>query len=271
MEKTVAKAFRALEMLCESGQPAALADLTRRLGLNKSNVHRLLGTLIALGYARRNENATYEASLKIWEIGQTRWSRHSLTHIAARHLDRLGRELNETVLLAVIDQNDVLYVDTREALKPIRLTATIGNRLQPHCSATGKVLLAFNEEVASKLEGKPLKQFTRMTVNSFPELRSTLEKVRRQGYALNVNELVDGLAGIAVPVHDNTGRVIAALGATLLSAHISQKRVKEMVDQLSAASAQISADLGWPGSGARQQASSPKKGPRRQPARKRRK
>ncbi|HVZ54007.1 MAG TPA: IclR family transcriptional regulator [Pseudolabrys sp.] len=247
MEKTVAKALRALEVLCESERPAALSALTRRLGLNKSNVHRLLGTLIELGYARRNEDATYEASLKIWELGQMRWSRHGLTHVAARHLDRLGADLDETVLLAILDQNDVLYIDTREAQKPIRLTASVGRRLQPHCSATGKLLLAFSEDEVGKLDGRPLQKYTRRTLTALPELRGVLDKVRQQGYALNVNELVDGLAGIAVPVRDSTGRVIAALGATLLSAQVSQKRVKEIVDKLRAASALISADLGWTG------------------------
>jgi DNA-binding IclR family transcriptional regulator len=247
MEKTAAKAFAAFEALCKAGGPVSVTALANVLGLNKSNVHRLLGTLVELGYARRNDRAGYEPSLKVWELGQSVWARNSLTHVAGRHLENLTRRLDHTVLIAVLDGDDLLYVDKRDGNGPVRLTATVGRRVQPHCSATGKVLLAFDPLGAARMKGRVFQRLTPHTIGSVAQLEATLVRVRSQGYAVNRDELVDGLSGVAVPIRNSSGAVVAALGTTMLTAHLPRDRAGDLVPELKAAADGISFDLGWRG------------------------
>jgi IclR family transcriptional regulator, KDG regulon repressor len=254
MEKTVVKAFKALEVLCREEAPMGVTQVARALAINKSNAHRLLGTLVGLGYARRTDTGAYAPSLRIWELGSVVRGRHDVGRIARPYLPELCARTGETVLVAVLDGCDTLYLEKQESAHPVRVAAAVGARLPSYCSASGRVLLAFAPDAEDRMREIEFKRYTPNTIASVKELRTALEKVRQQGYELSVREFLPGMCGLAVPVRDSSGTVVAALGLTALSQHVSGAAMKRLLGILKAGAAAISRDLGYldtPGSGSR--------------------
>ncbi len=207
VDKTAAKAFALLETLAASSAPRGVSELARSLRLAKSNVHRHLSTLVALGYVKRSDKGVYEPTLKCWSVGVEVLNRLDLRRVARPHLEWLATRTDETVHLTILDHGQIVYIDKIESTHPVREFTRIGARAPAHCTATGKVLLAFRDELPSQ----PLQRFTRHTIRDLRRLKAELVAVRRQGYAINLGEYGAHVNGVAAPVADHTGSVVAAL------------------------------------------------------------
>jgi IclR family KDG regulon transcriptional repressor len=245
LEKTVVKALKALEVLCRADEPVGVTRLARALALNKSNAHRILGTLLALGYVRRDGAAGYAPSLKLWELGASVRVHNDLGRIAKPYLPELSARTGETVLVAVLDGCDSLYLEKQESAHPVRIAATVGQRLPGYCSATGRVLLAHAADSERLI---PTIKFVRHAVNtitSAKELRQALLKVRQQGFALSVEEYMAGVCGLAVPIRGSNGDVTAALGLTALKLGLTEARIKRLVAALHDTAEKIGYDAGY--------------------------
>lgn len=245
MEKTVAKALRALEVLCRADEPVGVTRLARELALNKSNAHRILGTLLALGYVRRAGTAGYAPSLKLWELGASVRVHNDLGRIAKPYLPDLSARTGETVLVAVLDGSESLYLEKQESAHPVRIAATVGQRLPGYCSATGRVLLAHDPDVERLIPTIKLVRYAANTITSAKELRAALQKVREQGYALSVEEYMAGVCGLAVPIRGASGDVVAALGLTALKQGLTDARLKRLIAALREAAEAIGYDAGY--------------------------
>ncbi len=244
MEKTVVKAIKALEFVCRAEQPVGVSQIARALDLNKSNAHRILGTLVALGYVRRTERSTYAPSLRLWELGSLVRSGNELGRIAKPHLAELCAATGETVLISVLDGCDTLYLEKQESTHPVRIAATVGSRLPAYCSATGRVLLAYDRDAESRIQDMKIVRYTQNSIASTKELRTALEEVRRQGFALSVQGFIAGVCALAVPIRGNTDDVVAALGLTSLTPQMSDATVKRLVSVLRQTAEKISYDVG---------------------------
>ena len=207
VDKTAAKVLGLLESLAASSTPRGVSDLARTLRIPKSNVHRHLATLVALGYVRRSDRGTYEPTLKCWGVGVAVLNRLDLRRVARPHLEWLATRTDETVHLTILDRGEVVYIDKIESTHPVREFTRVGARAPVHCTATGKVMLAFRDE----LPALPLQRFTRYTIRDLRRLKTELGAVRRQGYAVNLGEYGAHVNGVAAPVADHTGSVVAAV------------------------------------------------------------
>src|SRR5690242_19224462 len=129
MDTTFVKGLTLIELLAKSDEPRGVTSLARELDLTKSNVHRLLTTLVATGYVRRDDaNASYELSSKVWEIGLKVGSRFNLAKIARPRMTQLAELTGESVHLSVLDMAEVVYMDKIESLQPIRSYTSVGGR-----------------------------------------------------------------------------------------------------------------------------------------------
>lgn len=245
MEKTVAKAMKALELLCRAETPLGVTEIARALSLNKSNVHRLLGTLLALGYVRRAENAAYAASVKVWELGALVWAHNDLGRVAKPYLAELCARTGETVFVTVLDGCDVLYLEKQESAHPVRIAATVGGRLPSYCSASGRVLLAYAADGERRIQGIKFTRYTPNTITSPKEFRAALQKVRQQGFELSVEEYMPGVCGLAVPIRGGSGDVTAALGLAALRQRLSDAKMKRLLAALREAADRIGYDAGY--------------------------
>lgn len=249
MEKTAVKAFKALEYVCREDQPVGVSQLARELKINRSNAHRILATLVALGYVRQTEASTYAPSLKLWELGLTGRSVNELGRIAKPHLVDLCAATGETVLISVLDGGDTLYLEKQESAQPIRIAATIGSRIPAYCSATGRVLLAYDPGAENRIQDMKLVRFTPQSIGSVKELRGALDEVRRLGFAFSAQGYMAGICALAVPIRGSNGEVVAALGLTSVAQKMSAMTVKRLVSGLKDTAHKIGRDAGYRASG----------------------
>jgi DNA-binding IclR family transcriptional regulator len=214
---TLSSVRNALRLLCAftPAEPElGVSELARRLGVGKSTVHRLLGTLKDEGFVEQNPaTGRYALGLRLLDLGAQAAARLDLHESAAPYMDDLRNRTGETVHIAVLDGVEVVDVERRESPRTLRLFGRIGRRNPAHSTSTGKVLLAFlpPDELDRRLSGLVLEQRTRNTITDHALLREELAKVRGRGYAMNVNENQIGMAAIAAPIRDASGEVVAAI------------------------------------------------------------
>lgn len=244
MDTTVAKAFKTLEALVASDEPQGITSLSRALGLGKSNVHRLLSTLVSLGYARSLGDGKYEATLRLWECGMHVLTRHDARRVASPYLVQLAKVTGETAYLSVFDGFEVVYVDKVDGEYPVRAVARIGERAPAYAVATGKAILAFqHKEIVASFP--KLEAFTGRTTTSLPKLEAELCRVRQDGVAFNRGEWRDGVCGVAAPIRGSDGTVLMAIGISGPADRLKAAKLKQMAPLVASAGAAISTELGY--------------------------
>jgi len=246
MEQTVQKALNLLEALVRSGQPRRLTELSRELGLTKPNVYRLLSTLSILGYVKKDPaNSLYSPTLKLWEMGSMLVRDIDLQAVAGPRLRRLCEEARESVQLAVFDSGYVVYVDKVDSAQPLKATTSIGSRVPGTVVSTGKALLAWMGPEALDRAMAHVKRYTPLTMTRRKDIEHDLEEARERGYAINRGEFRAGVCGLAAPVRDRSGAVVAAVGVWGSEKAILGSRREELAHMAVAAARDISREMGF--------------------------
>jgi IclR family transcriptional regulator, pca regulon regulatory protein len=241
---------RGLEILSSfsSRQPLiGVSEVARTVGLSRSTTHRYITTLAALGYLLQDgPTRKYRLGPRVLDLGFSAISSMELRELAAPHLQELSDETGHTVNMAILDGQDILYIErcrsARAGQREIDLNLHIGARLPAYCTSMGKVLLAnlAEAELAARLDRVELSRRGPNTLADRVSLLAELHRVREQGIAVNNEELAYGLRSIAVPIHDQGGIVVAAIN---LAVHRSMVSMEDLVIRLTAAS--ISARAGY--------------------------
>lgn len=247
MDKTAEKALRMLELFSESESPRGVSELARKLGLPKSNVHRILVTLEKLGYLRRTPDKTYTLTLKLWQLGAAMLSRLDVRSVALPHMQRLVQATRESALLAVLDGYDAVYIDKVESDQPIQATTRIGSRVPAHCVGTGKAMLSYQSPEFLQGMLETVRPHTQATLTQPDALLEQLRLVRQRGYAVNRGEFRTGVTGIGAAILGPDGRVVAGVG--IWGPH---ERLAPMIEQhakhVLRCADDISRELGYEGS-----------------------
>lgn len=246
---TFVEAFaRGLDLLRAFGRDApslTISEAAARAGMTRAGARRLLHTLLALGYARQ-EGGSFRLTPKVLELGQAYLSSLSLREAAQPVLDRLADTLDEVAALSILEGDEIVFVARAERRSPLARGIGLGGRLPAFATSMGRVLLAGLDpaQARERLESKPLEAWTRFTRRSVPALLRELGEIRTRGYAVVSEELELGVCGIAVPVHDATGRVVAAVNvSTNLARHSRTGIAKAFLPALRSAAAEIADGL----------------------------
>jgi DNA-binding IclR family transcriptional regulator len=238
-----------LEFLAGVGAPQGLTDIAAHVGGPKATVHRLLATLQQRGYVTQDPHtARYSAGVRCFELGSL-WARNlDLRSIASPYLSELNESTGETVHLAVYDHGDVVYVDKLDCRHPVVAVSHVGRRCPATCVATGRALLAFQsgDEIDQVLSG-PLPAYTERSTTDPAKLRELLEQVRREGYGVNRGSYRNGVGGLAAPIRDHTGQVVASVGVCLPEQRFGDDRFPALHAATVEAAVNISVALGGPG------------------------
>jgi DNA-binding IclR family transcriptional regulator len=244
---SVASAIRVLKTFSEEEEEIGISNLAKRLGLAKSTVHRLASTLTAEGLLEQNpENGRYRLGLALFALGTLVRRRMNISDQALPHLHVLREKTGETVHLATLDQSNIMYLFNLESNQAIRMRSYIGARKPAFCTSEGRALLAFQSpDVVSRVVKEGLVARTPHTSTDPADLLKKLESVRRDGYALDDEESEVGMRGIAAPVRDLHGAVIAAVGVAGPAQRMSKKAIRSLVPPLLAAAESISTRLGY--------------------------
>jgi IclR family pca regulon transcriptional regulator len=212
-----------------------VAEIGDELGLSRSITHRYIITLFALGYLEQEASRRYRLGLRVTDLGRSALNATGLREHAHPYLEELRQETSYTASLAVLDGTEIVYVDRarsfRRGQNGIDLGIAVGSRLPAHCTAMGKVLLANlpEREQGELLSSMKLTRRGPNTITSKTALRVELEQIREDGFAVNDQELAQGLHSIAVPVRNEARKVLAAVN---LAAHTSMITLEDLVDTL---------------------------------------
>jgi IclR family transcriptional regulator, pca regulon regulatory protein len=236
-----------------SGRPLlGVSELGREVGLSRSTTHRYVATLATLGYLQQDlATKKYRLGPRVLDLGFSAIHSMELREISAPHLQQLSDETGYTVNMGVLDGTDIVYVErcrsSRVGQRAIDLNLHVGSRLPAYCTSMGKVLLAYlpREERDALLDQMELRQRGPNTLTARRALVAELERVRKEGLAINNEELAYGLRSIAAPVLSQSGATAAAIN---LAVHSSMVSMDELVERLSGplrrTAAEISARIG---------------------------
>ncbi len=228
-----------------------IAELADMLGMSRSTTHRYAITLVALGYLEQGKGRKYRLALSVTDLGMSAMNTMSLSTHSEPLLRELSQRLGYTTSLAVLDGPEIVYLDRvlgSARRGRVDRGPTIGSRLPLHCTAMGKLLLAYLYDAARQelMDELTLSKFGPNTITSKRRLRAELETIRETGFAINDEELTPNLIAIAVPVRCDSGEAVAAANLVAQKTVISiEQLASTLAPHLIATADRLSARLGY--------------------------
>ncbi len=243
----ISKVLRILEALQNSSGGLSLKAICDETRINKSTAHRFLRHLEREHYLFRTESGSYLIGPRLAQMSNCASRSASLQAVARPILEDLWRSTHETVNLAVLDQGTVLYVDVMVSQHDFRLVSRVGTRRPLHAAGLGKVLTIFRpaNECERLLEGIVFQRATPKTIGNLDHLRAELEKVHRQGYAVDNEEALLGCRCVAAPILNNDRFAVGALSVACPLTRMSLHQIPAVARQVKAAANAISRGMGF--------------------------
>ncbi|PRW63185.1 IclR family transcriptional regulator [Actinopolyspora mortivallis] len=242
------RAFDILELFLDEPELSA-PEITSRLGLPRTTVHELLGTLVERGYLTHagGSGSRYRLGVRGFQLGSAYADRLDLAregHLAA---EETSRQCNETVHIGIREGTDVLYVAKVDSGHPVRMVSAVGRRIPAHCTAVGKALLAplSREKLDELYGGTTLTPMTDNSISDYPSLLAELAEVaRRSGQAREYCESNDSVACVAAPVRDHSHEVVAAMSIAVPILRWNERVERELTETVLRGAANLSERLG---------------------------
>ena len=249
----ISKVLRILEVLQDSSVGLGLKAICDETGINKSTAHRFLKHLEREGYLLRTGSGAYLIGPRLTYISACANRSATLQVVARPILGDLWRTTQETVNLGVLDHGTLLYIDVMESPHEFRLVSRIGTRRSLHVAALGKTLTAFlpASEYERVLNGIVFQRVTPKSIANIVQLRAELDKVRRQGYAIDNEEALLGCRCVSAPILNNDKVAIGALSVAGPAMRISLAQVPALAKVVKTAASAVSTAMGFSPAGAR--------------------
>ena len=247
MLQTLQKAGELLALFDREHTEWGVREAATRLKIAKSSAHDLMSSLAQLGFLNRTDENRYRLGWRLVTLSETLLATTELRKEAHPVMEELAAQYQETIHLAVLDGTQAVYVDKLEGKQAVRVELTsLGARLYAHCSALGKVLLAYSpeEDVKRIIQTAGLPSFTPNTITDESELAQALAKIRKQGYAYDLEEILLDLCCVGAPIYNHTGQVIAAISMSI-PAYRFRRSQTEYRDAIVRAAKSISERLGY--------------------------
>ena len=216
-------------------------------GLPTSTLHRFLRNLQSADFLSVDEAGNYHLGMACVSLGQAAIGQLDVRRLSLPHLQELNHRTRETVHLTVRIGLSAVYVEKLDSPEPLRIHSRIGAMVPLYCSAVGKVLLAYlpETEQAKLLDQLEIKRFTASTVGNLQELQTELRKVRKTGYACDLEEHEIHIRCIAAPIWDHGGNVNASLSITGPAFRMSLARLRQLAPLMQEVGLKISRELGY--------------------------
>jgi DNA-binding IclR family transcriptional regulator len=243
----VDKSLDILEFLSRQRREMGLPELCSALHMPKATLFRYLVTLEQRGYVRKSSaSEKYGLGLRILDLSSRALDNLTFHEVALPHMKRLLTRFQETVNLAVLEGDQIVYVEILESPRTFRMCSRVGSREMPHSTALGKAILAFlsQQEIERILQNTGLPRYTASTICSLPRLMQELATTRQRGYSIDNGENEEGARCVGVPILDRRGDVVAAMSISGPAVRSSAEEIEEMGAALIEASSQISQRIG---------------------------
>ena len=242
---------RAAQILDSFGfdhQELSVSEIGAKTGLHRSTAHRILMALEYNDLIKQNlDTGKYHLGIKLFKLGHQAVSQLNLREICRPFLTRIMNETKETVHLAVLDVDQVLYLDKVEGPHALRMPSRVGRHIPTYCTSLGKAMLSCldDHEVKNIFRDRILRPYTANTVKTLDRLLTDLRVIRRRGYSVDNEEIEIGLRCVGAPIRDYTGAMVGAISTAAPSARLSAQKIPGVGKFVMAVAAEISEQLGY--------------------------
>jgi IclR family KDG regulon transcriptional repressor len=241
--RAVQRAVQVLSSFDSEHPERRVSEIAQAIGLHKATTYRIVITLFNCGFLERTaDGERYRLGFRVAKLGLGVLGRLDFRREARPYMRQLVNRFQEICALGVFDRGQVLYVEILRSKHSLTIAARVGGHLPIHCTAGGKVLLAFLPlELVEPILDAPLATYTEKTITSPARLREELAVVRQRGYALDDEEFEVGIRAIAVPLRDIDGNVIAEMSMPGPAERLALERIPAMAEAMVEAANAVSA------------------------------
>jgi IclR family acetate operon transcriptional repressor len=249
MSDSVRSVDRALDiLLCFSlDKPAlSLTQIAEKVGMHKSTIHRLLSTLEARRFVTRDKSTgLYQLGFRFFELASIMLNDIDINSWAQPYLQHLARLSGESVDLAVLDDDHVVYLQVVESPQRVKLAVAVGEQLPVHCTATGKAFLAYLPEYqVQQILAKGMEKYTQHTLTSFADLSQDLKVTRERGFAISEAEFEEDINAVAAPILDAKRCPMAVIAIVGPSFRLTHQRIMTLGQSILETTAEIAREVG---------------------------
>jgi len=248
LSESIRAVERALEvLLCFSPETPELSmtQISEKIGINKSTVHRLLATLQAKRFVERDTTTgLYSPGNRLIQLAFLTLEKNDLHEIAAPYMQRLNDMHLETITLSILDDKDMVYIAVLESPQKVKLAAEPGQRLPAFCTASGKVVIAYSpEDVVQLIIEEGFRKYTSSTISTRETMLHILDLVRQRGFAYSEQEYEEGINAVAAPILDKKNRPLAAIAVAGPTYRLPVERMMEIGPTVAAIAKEISKEI----------------------------
>lgn len=245
--QVVVRAFNVIDVISQK-QSIGLSELARKTSLKKTTVARLVNTLEHIGIVEQDQTThRFSLTFRMFELGSRVASRSDVRRQARPLLERYVAREGKSMLLAILNGNQVVYIDKVEAQELFRIRTPVGGRAPAHCTSSGKAILAYlsDDERRRALGTKPLPAYTMHSTTDLPALEEEFAHIRARGYAVDWGERYEELCAVGAPIFDYHNRVVASISLPRLIATVTKEELDELGRHVMDLAGEISKRMGW--------------------------
>jgi len=222
----------------------SVTEISKRLELPISSAHNLLQRLVAAEVVVASEGPRYSVGTRLVRLAIRTVDGLEMSVIARKYLQDLARNICDDVYLAVRLGKRVVYVLRVPGTRPVAVEIRLGQSLYLHATSVGKLFASYNERLCKSMLAGPLPKLTEHTLTEIDELQGELERVRQEGFAVSREEAIVGIVGVALPILDAKGELVAAVHVSALRAQMDDERLVGVIDAARASARAIERELG---------------------------
>jgi IclR family transcriptional regulator, KDG regulon repressor len=244
MDTTIAKGLKLLDLVVNADSPVGISAAAREMGLEKSNVHRTMMTLVHLGFVKKDKaSGRYVPTLRVWEFGTKVLARNRVHRVVRPFLQQLHQQTSETLNLAILDGTENLYLEQLRAPVPVRTSSVVGERVPAIFPASGKAMLAFHSDAESiVIDIRDNNSHGRSV--SVDAVMGELRDIRARGYALSQSGWTTGVNSVASAIVGKDGQATAAISVSGPAERMPLARMEALAEHVLNACTQASYSLG---------------------------
>jgi DNA-binding IclR family transcriptional regulator len=243
---TALRALYVLEILADAGRPLAVAEVASGIGADRSTAYRMLMTLLEAGYVIRDTTLkNYQLGYKLLSLTRSILNPNERTELINDCLRRIAERTKETVHYCVLDRDATVLVQRAKGTQLVAVDFQIGDRSPLHCTAIGKLLLAYQDaRAAEAVINRGLRRVAAKTITDADRFRAELRKIRAQGFAFDDREFHDEMRCVAVPLFEKGGVVLAGISLSGPSSRFTLKKLDKLRLDAAEVSRELSRKLG---------------------------
>lgn len=247
--RAVERALQILNSFDDEHPERGISEISEAIGLHKATTYRILTTMLNLGFIERSaDGQKYRLGIQMIDLGFKVLRRMDLRRESIPFMKEFIEEWDEAIDLSVFQYKEVLYVEVLQSHHTLTIAASVGQRLPAHCTASGKLFLAFSSKKDLQfILGDSLKSYTKNTTTSPEKLMQELMQIREKGYSMDHEEYEEGIRAVAAPIRNYTGVVIAVISVPGPVGRMSDEKMEQISKVLCEYAATISRRLGWNG------------------------